>query len=285
MGRAVRPALGEVETAKGRTLRCRQRSRRPLRRRSAGAALDPERERVESARRPARTRLRGPAAAAAVPAARVRGREAASRVGGRCLGGRGRRGLGAGILLDGLSLHLLHRLRQRRALVIRELVDGAAAAGQRGGGGRHCGDLLAGGELGGGVEAVAQPRHRFDQASQRSTAVRRHERGRRHQRRHPLRRGAELAQPRAAAQAGAHVRAQDRELLGARFTVRERRQQRLVARALGATLDARHPSQERLAALCEEPVHLRVRPARHRADLAIGEALRLQPQRAHLVRL
>ena len=81
------------------------------------------------------------------------------------------------------------------------------------------------------------------------------------------------------------MRAQDRELLGARLTVGQRRQQRLVARALGAALDSRHPPQERLPALGEQPVHLRVRPAGHRADLAIGEALRPQPQRAHLVRL
>jgi hypothetical protein len=47
----------------------------------------------------------------------------------------------------------------------------------------------------------------------------------------------ELPQRGAAAQAGLHVRPQPREVFRARLAVRERRQQRLVAGALGAALD------------------------------------------------
>jgi hypothetical protein len=130
--------------------------------------------------------------------------------------------------------------------VFGELVDRGAASGQRRGGGRDRGELLGGGKLGSGLGAFADHRSlvlrgaqdRLDQAAQRSAAVRDGERGGRHQRRHPLWRGPELTQPGAAAQAGAHVRAQDRELLGARLTVGERGQQRLVAGAVGAALDA-----------------------------------------------
>jgi hypothetical protein len=78
---------------------------------------------------------------------------------------------------------------------------------------------------------------------------------------------------------------QDRELLRAGLAVRKRGQEGLVARALGAALDPGHPAQEGLAPLGEQAVHLGVRPARHRADLAVREPLGLQAQCAHLVRL
>ncbi len=196
-----------------------------------------------------------------------------------------RRRLHRRLVLHRLGFDLLRRRGPRRAPVVGELVDRRSAACERRGGGSHRGDLLARGELRGGVEALAGPGQRLDQVAQRPAAVRCHERGRRHERRHPLRRGAKLAQASAAAQAGAHVRAQERQLIGARLSVRERRQERLVASALDAALDPGHAAQECLPTLGEQAVHLRVGPTRHRADLAVREPLRLQPQRAHLVRL
>ena len=75
------------------------------------------------------------------------------------------------------------------------------------------------------------------------------------------------------------------ELLGARLTVGQRGQQRREPLALAAALDRRDPAQERLPALGQEPVHLRVRPPGQLADLAVGVALRLQHEGADLVRL
>jgi aspartate oxidase len=107
--------------------------------------------------------------------------------------------------------------------VVREFVDRGAAAGECGRGGCHGGDRLARGELGCRVEAVAEAHQGLDQIPQWAAAVRRDELRKRQQRGDPLGRGPELAQAGAAAQAGAHVWAQDRELLGRSLAVGERR--------------------------------------------------------------
>ena len=178
--------------------------------------------------------------------------------------------------------------------MVRELVERRASAGQRGRRGGDRGQLLTCGELSRGVEAVSdrgrlvlrRSHERFEDASDRAaTVVACREGRRRHHARHPARRRAELAQGCATAQAGPHVRAQHREVLGGRLAIGQRREHRLVSRAVGAALDPGHPPQERPPPLREQPVHLRVRPPRHRADLAVGEALRLQHQRPDLVRL
>jgi hypothetical protein len=103
------------------------------------------------------------------------------------------------------------------------------------------------------VGAVTEADQRLGEAAQRAPAFGGDERGGRHECRHPLRRRPELAQASPAAQARAHVRAQDRELFRARLAVRERGQQRFVALALGAALDAGDSPQECLAPLGWHP--------------------------------
>ena len=127
----------------------------------------------------------------------------------------------------------------------------------------------------GGLDRVAQP----------AAVAGRDQRGGRHERRHARRSGPELAQPRPAGETGAHVRPQQGEVLGARLAVREPRQQRLEPGALGASLDRGEAPQERAPALRDQPVHLRVRPARELPDLPVRVALGAQHERADLVRL
>ena len=81
------------------------------------------------------------------------------------------------------------------------------------------------------------------------------------------------------------MRAQHGELVRTRLSVGERRKQRREPVALAAALDRRYAAQERLPALGEQPIHLRVGPPGQLADLPVRVALGLQQERADLVRL
>ena len=155
---------------------------------------------------------------------------------------------GAGSGTDGSSARVGRRLRRmfvghlRRVcrpggpVVVRELVERGAAAGERRGGCRHRGHLLAGGQLGGGVEAIAHRRglvlggsqQGFEEAADRSGVPAAGQRAGRHHARHPARRRAELAQSGSAAEAGPHVGAEHGKLLGA--SPRRRPARRAAAR-------------------------------------------------------
>ena len=216
--------------------------------------------------------------------------------GRRGLGRRFRRGCGErrGLLVDALGLH--RRLLRVLAVALRQPLDARAAAGDRRGGGRDRGQLLAGRQLGRRVGALAEggclvvrgAHDRLDQAAQpaRPIAARagRHER-RRHESGDPRRSRPVLAQARAAGEACLEVRPQGGELLGAGLAVGQGGQQRLEALALGARLDPLEPVEEGAPALAQAAVHLRVAPAGDLADLLVGVALRPQQQAADLLRL
>jgi hypothetical protein len=107
----------------------------------------------------------------------------------------------------------------------------------------------------------------------------------REQRRQRRRRRVQLAHRRPARRAVAQVRPDLHQLLRRGLAVDDRRQQRQPALALGAALDPGVARHERAPALRDAAIDLRVRPAGLLADLGVGEALGLEPQRAQLLGL